>query len=118
MHVYIHTAVAEAFVEKPDTPIEGRTVVNHIDGNKLNNCSSNLEWVSQHENVQKGMVTHPRSTFRKVMCLNTGEIFPSIAEATRRYGIEYWMFNYMMEKGKNAIGTDPDTGEVLMWQYV
>lgn len=28
--------------------------VNHIDGNPLNNCSSNLEWVSLAENIRKG----------------------------------------------------------------
>lgn len=45
----VHRLVAKAFCG-------GRTPkvneVNHIDGNKLNNNSSNLEWVSPKENVQ------------------------------------------------------------------
>ena len=42
--VYVHRLVAEAFlVGKHDT-------VNHKDGNKLNNCVDNLEWVSYSEN--------------------------------------------------------------------
>ena len=43
---YIHRLVAEAFVEG-DTSLS----VNHIDGDKLNNCPENLEWVSLRENT-------------------------------------------------------------------
>ena len=42
--VYVHKLVAEAFLENQDE------TVNHKDGNKLNNKSSNLEWVSYSEN--------------------------------------------------------------------
>lgn len=44
---YVHILVADAFVGKR---IEGH-VVNHIDGNKLNNSASNLEYVTQKENI-------------------------------------------------------------------
>lgn len=43
----IHRLVAEAFL----TPTEGRTFVNHKDGDRLNNKVDNLEWCSQSENV-------------------------------------------------------------------
>lgn len=43
----IHSLVAEAFLPSPS---EGKWCVNHIDGNKSNNHSSNLEWVSYREN--------------------------------------------------------------------
>lgn len=42
----VHRLVAEAFIEKE----LGRDFVNHLDGNKLNNHHSNLEWVSMIEN--------------------------------------------------------------------
>ena len=49
----IHRAVAETFIQnigcKPD--------VNHIDGNKQNNCASNLEWVTKKENMQHAAKT-------------------------------------------------------------
>lgn len=45
---YIHRLVADAFL----TTITSKDQVNHIDGNKLNNNISNLEWVTAKENIQ------------------------------------------------------------------
>lgn len=45
----LHRLVARAF--HPDDYAEN-LVVNHKDGNKMNNFASNLEWVTQQENVQ------------------------------------------------------------------
>lgn len=44
----IHKAVAETFIPNPN----GNPEVNHIDGNKINNKASNLEWVTGSENVR------------------------------------------------------------------
>ena len=49
----VHSLVAKYFV---DGYKEG-LVVNHIDGNTLNNNPNNLEWVTQRENVVKGYDT-------------------------------------------------------------
>lgn len=45
--VYAHRLVAEAFIDNPDN----LPIVNHKDGNKLNNNISNLEWVSYSDNT-------------------------------------------------------------------
>lgn len=48
---YIHRLVAEAFCVHPD----GCNVVNHIDYDKRNNNSTNLEWTTQLGNVRYSM---------------------------------------------------------------
>ena len=46
--VRVHRLVAQAFCEKPN----GMDIVNHLDNNPSNNCSSNLEWTDDKGNMQ------------------------------------------------------------------
>lgn len=55
--VYVHRLLANAFIPNPN----GYTHINHIDGNKLNNDVSNLEWCTQRQNIHHYM----RSTGRR-----------------------------------------------------
>jgi len=45
----VHRLVALTFIENTD---EAAITVNHKDGNKLNNCSENLEWLSHIDNMK------------------------------------------------------------------
>lgn len=44
---YLHRLVAKAFLVRP----EGKTEVNHIDGDKTNCDATNLEWVTHKQNI-------------------------------------------------------------------
>lgn len=87
----VHRLVAEYFLERP----EGTTEVNHKDGNKWNNDLSNLEWVTQRQNIDHAVKELEAfkygKTPRKVRCIDpySGQIveeFRSVSEATRAVG--------------------------------
>ena len=48
VHIIIHKGVAFTFLSNPN----GLPCVNHIDGDKTNNCVENLEWCSYGHNLQ------------------------------------------------------------------
>lgn len=84
--IQAHRAIYEAF--HPDEVID---VINHIDSNRGNNRLSNLENISQQENVIKSYY----QTRTKRTCL-TGQydldktliaVYPSTSEACRQIGI-------------------------------
>ncbi len=49
----IHQLVAQAFISNPNN----KKTVNHIDGNKLNNSVTNLEWSTYSENLEHAYKT-------------------------------------------------------------
>ena len=75
----IHRLVAEAFIPNPNN----KPVVNHKDGNKLNNCVSNLEWTTYSENrthaVKTGLSSNRGKQERYEFDL-PGEIWAEIAD--------------------------------------
>lgn len=85
--VFVHRLVAEQFLErKPEC-----NFVNHIDGDKHNNCVENLEWTTPRGNKLHAIYTGldvPNYGIRRIYCLTNGEVYPSVSEAARKLKLD------------------------------
>ena len=123
----IHRLVAEAFIPNRCNLSE----VNHIDENKGNNQVENLEWCTHKYNSNYGTrnkrmgksmegkyLGNKSSTSKRVMCVNTNEVFGSIREAGRKYNISNGDISKCCKGKLKSAGKHPITGEKLIWKYV
>ena len=76
----IHRLVAEAFVSNP----EKKETVNHIDGNKKNNESCNLEWANRSEQMEHAY----KKRLKKPVHVNR-KLTDAQAEEIRREYVKY-----------------------------
>lgn len=69
-------------------------VVNHIDGNKQNNCVSNLEWTSISYNTSEGYRLKDYHYKKRIKSINlvTQEVknFDSVDECAKFYNVSYF----------------------------
>lgn len=80
-HKFVHRLVADAFCEKKDACNE----VNHIDYNRQNNDSSNLEWITHQGNVRHSIVNMQGLKSRSKT--NTNERYISFDKSKHRYKV-------------------------------
>lgn len=83
---HLHRLVAEAFVPNPDNYPQ----VDHIDGNKENNCASNLRWCNLSQNLMNENTHYKSNRLVCVECYKDGVItgtFRSLSEASKATGV-------------------------------
>lgn len=103
---FIHRLVAEAYIPNP----KNKKTINHKDECKINNYINNLEWMTYSENNNYG--TRNEKVSKKVMCVETGEIFNSLREAGRKTGINNSSIS------RCCSGISLKTAGKYHWQYV
>ncbi len=106
----LHRIVASTFVDNPYS----KDVVNHIDGNKVNNSSNNLEWCTIKENSQHNHNIGLIKTFKRKIGqydLNDNLIkeYNSIVSAKKETGIK-GIKEVLYKKQKTSGG--------FIWKYL
>lgn len=138
---YVHVLVATMFIENPDNLPQ----VNHKDENNKNNDADNLEWCTAEYNInygnhnrrvsqtriEKGYAKGEKNYFydkhfygssngnaKKVVCLNTGQVFDTKNDAVRWTGQKIDSgVSKCCHKKQEVAGKHPVTGEPLKWMF-
>jgi hypothetical protein len=103
----VHRLVTIAFI----TEVKDKPFVNHKDGNKKNNCISNLEWVTRQENVNHSVKNglhnlkgsrHPASKLKESEVLRIRELYKdktfTQTELGEMFGVTGEMVSYIVRR--------------------
>lgn len=97
-----HRLVAVAYIPNP----ENLPQVNHIDGNKLNNSSDNLEWVTAEQNQQHAVATELRK-FAHVYCFTKDKQlvaeYKTVSEAAKAAQISASIIQQELQKEEKTL---------------
>jgi hypothetical protein len=113
---FVHRLVALTFLGEPSSP---DLVVNHKDGNKLNNTPENLEWITQEENMhhywanlatdrlnkkernrlKKLKLKEEMALNHKIICIETKEIFKNQIEAAAKFNVTKMCISNCLKNG-------------------
>lgn len=122
--IYVHRLVALLFILNVDDKPE----VNHKNRNKADNRVENLEWVTKSENelhkrrtgsfvteetkekIRKANSGANSYRAKKVLCVETGEIFPTATSASLALGMSRNVVSQACNSGKAIKGRH--------WQYI
>ena len=115
--VRLHRVIAESFYGLDEQGLE----VNHIDGNKNNNCIDNLEFCTRKENIQHAMkkgLFKPNNfghKSKRIRCIEQNIIYSSIRECSRQLNIDQSEMTKFLSGKTNYI---PTALEGLHFEFV
>ena len=101
----VHKLVAIAFIPNP----HNKPTVNHINENKLDNRVENLEWATHSEQVHHGTYQERQKQMKekcakRVKCIETGQIFDSIRQASKKTGLDYGSIVKVCQGIRKSVG--------------
>ena len=99
---YVHQLVAQAFLPNPNN----YTVIDHIDGNGLNNKVENLRWITQPDNLENPItvqrIQNNGGALVEIEEIATGKCFWGYADAAAYFGVhEETIRNHTKNKVKS-----------------
>ena len=80
--------IAITFLRYPKDYYDKHYVVDHIDGNRLNNKLDNLEWITQAENVIRAKSRRHKNM--SVLCIEDDKLFDTVSNASSYYKIRHY----------------------------
>lgn len=99
----VHRLVAYAFIPQ----IEGKTSINHIDGNPKNNNVENLEWCDHRDNnnhaFDNGLMTTNKVIFLVDKITNESHYFRSMTKAGRFLGKSHGYISNALKSGETEV---------------
>ena len=100
---FVHRLLATVYIPNP----ANKPILNHLDGDKLNNRLDNLEWVTYSENAlhayKTGLYASNERKGRMIVDTCTGRVFKSLKKAA-----EYLSLNYSTVRNYLS-GSTPNT---------